>query len=257
MPAVTELADLRNLTDVALAAPLLDLQVDPEADAVLNASLDRSGMLLVGEIHGVSQTPRLIAALVEMLTIETVALEWPEQLAPTVNAYRCGGALDDHELLWLGDGRLTPGHLALLRNLANRDHAVGWLAFDSWSMPPEVPGESQWTARDHAMARRILSQTEPTSRTLVIAGNAHTPLARTKNGVPMGHWLANERPRVASLKVNYGGGTFFNFQTTPLRTSCNQPADFRIRLDREDLLLDHPSPTEADVPYRPDHFRQG
>jgi len=257
MPAVTDLTDLRSLTDAARAAPSLDIQLDADAESALNASLDRTGLLLLGEMHGVRQTPRIIAALVELLDIETVALEWPEQLTPTINSYRTSGDLDDHDLLWLGDGRLTTGHLALLRNLADRDPAVGWLAFDSWTMPPEVPGESQWTARDHAMARRILDQYEPHRRTLVMAGSAHTPLARTDNGVPMGDWLSRARPGLASIEVNYGDGTLFNFDTIPLRTSRGQPADFRIRMDEGRPVLDHPGPVEADVPYRPDLFTLG
>jgi hypothetical protein len=79
-----------------------------------------------------------------------------------------------------------------------------WLAFDTWDLPPEVPGESDWTARDHAMARRVLDHTEPTGRTLVVAGDAHAPIARTEHGIPMGAWLLRERPGLRSVSINYG-----------------------------------------------------
>jgi hypothetical protein len=186
----------------------------------------------------------------------TRALEWPEQLTATVDAYRRTGVLDDHDLLWLGDGRRTPGHLGLLRDLAERQPAVSWLAFDSWSPAPEVPGESDWTARDHAMARRVLDHTDPAGRTLVVAGSAHTPTTRTDNGIPMGAWLDRERPGLRSVTINYGAGVIYNLGTTPL-PSRDHPASYRVRLDDDRLLLDHPSPAEADVPHRPDLFMLG
>src|SRR5688500_12157740 len=172
----------------------------------MRTSVERSGLLVLGELHGVRQTPQVVAALVELLDIGRLALEWPKQLTATVDTYRNTGVLDDHDLLWLGDGRLTTGHLALLRDLADHEPPAEWLAFDTWSPVHTIPGESEWTARDHAMAHRILDHTEPTERTLVIAGNAHTPATRTRNGIPIGSWLAQERPGVRSIAPNYGQG---------------------------------------------------
>lgn len=249
MPALTELADLRALAAPGRPAAPPHITVDPDARAAITASLDRTGLLLLGEIHGIRQTPHVVAALVELLDLRTVALKWPAPLTATVDAYRRTGVLDDHELLWLGDGRLTAGHLALLRDLDDRRPAVGWLAFDPWAVPPEVPGESLWTSRDHAMARRVLDRTSPTGRTLVVAGNAHTPTSRTGNGVPMGAWLARERPGLRSIQITYGDGGTYNFGPVPL-LARDQPTSYRIRLDGAALLLDHPSPAEADVPHR-------
>ena len=251
MPALTELADLRALTDDALHAEPLQIPADPTARAAASASLDRTGLLLLGEMHGVRQTPRLVAALVELFGIRTLALEWPHQLTATVDTFRHTGVLDDHELLWLGDGRLTPGHLALLHDLAERRPAVGWLAVDSWSLGPDVPGECEWTRRDHAMARRVLDHTTPAGRTLVVAGDAHTPTARTAHGVPMGAWLAEQRPGLRSIRIDYASGVIYNLGAKPL-TTRNHPTSYRLRLDDDRLLLDHPGPDEADVPHRPD-----
>jgi erythromycin esterase-like protein len=250
VPALTELADLHTLADAARhAAPLL-IPADAEAEAAMNVSLDSTGLLLLGEVHGVRQTPRVLAALIELLDVRALALEWPAPLTSTVEAHRRTGVLDEHELLWLGDGRLTAGHLALLRDLADRRPALEWLAFDTWTIPPDLPGESLWTARDHAMARHILAHTSAAGRTLVVAGNAHTPTARTRLGIPMGAWLARERRGLRSVQINYGPGAVYNMASKPLASS-GRPTSYRVRLDDDRLLLDHPGPEEADVPHRP------
>jgi hypothetical protein len=113
----------------------------------------------------------------------------------------------------------------------------------------------------HAMARSVLDHTDPAGRTLVVAGNAHTLTAHTltaptENGIPMGAWLARERPGLRSVTIKYGAGVIHNLAQTPL-ASRDHPASCRVRLDDGRLLLDHPSPTEADVPRRPDLFVLG
>jgi hypothetical protein len=250
VPALTELADLHTLADAARHAVPLPIAADAEAEAVMNVSLDRTGLLLLGEVHGVRQTPRVIAALIELLDVRALALEWPAPLTSTVDTHRRTGVLDDHELLWLGDGRLTPGHLALLCDLGERRPAVEWLAFDTWTIPPDMPGESLWTARDHAMARRILAHTSPAGRTLVVAGNAHIPTTRTRLGIPMAAWLAQERHGLRSVQINYGKGAIYNMASKQLASSARLTS-YRVRLDDDRLLLDHPGPEEADVPHRP------
>ncbi len=43
-----------------------------------------------------------------------------------------------------------------------------------------------WSQRDEAMARRVLAATPAGTRTLAVAGNAHTPTGPTQLGTPMG-----------------------------------------------------------------------
>ncbi|MFR9804454.1 hypothetical protein ACL02T_19525 [Pseudonocardia sp. RS010] len=252
MPALTDLDELRSRAASALDLRPVRIVVDDDAARALEDSLDRAGLLLLGELHGVRQTPQLIAALIDRLDIGVLALEWPQQLTPTVDGYRHTGVLRDHDLLWLGDGRLTPGHLALLRDLAQREPAIGWLAFDSWGGAPALEGASPWTARDHAMARRILDGAPTTGRTLVVAGNGHTPTEPTANGIPAGAWLTQTRPGLRAIRINYGDGTIYNLGTRPLSGRGQPTDDYRLRLDDDRLLLDHPSPAEADVPHRSD-----
>jgi hypothetical protein len=136
----------------------LGLVIEPRALEAARRSLEESGLLLLGEFHGVGENPLLIRALMQALGLAALALEWPEDLAPVIGAFVAGGALADHPLLWLGDGRITAGHLAVLRERA----AAGPLAlclFDGtagagWS----------WSRRDEAMAGRILAAVTPVPR---------------------------------------------------------------------------------------------
>ena len=129
----------------------LDLVIEPAALAAAGRSLDSSGLLLLGEMHGVRENPLLIRALIQAFGLTSLAPEWPDDLAPVIQAFLAGETLADHPWLWGGDGRITAGHLAVLAERA----AAGPLEvilFDgvigaSWS----------WSRRDEAMARRLLA----------------------------------------------------------------------------------------------------
>lgn len=97
---------------------------------------------------------------------------------------------------------------------------------------------------------RILAATPVGTRTLVVAGNAHTPTAPTGLGVPMGAWLTLQRPEVRELRIQYGGGRYYNMQ--PRRFGSLGPRARQIRLRRRPgaLVLDLPAAQEATVPQR-------
>jgi hypothetical protein len=50
--------------------------------------------------------------------LTSLALQWPDDLAPVIEAFLAGGTLADHPSLWFGDGRITAGHLAVLTERA-------------------------------------------------------------------------------------------------------------------------------------------
>jgi hypothetical protein len=101
------------------------------------------------------------------------------------------------------------------------------------------------------MARRLLAASPPGTRTLAVAGGYHTPTSLIELGVPMGAWLARQRPGVREIQIRYGGGSFYNCgpQQFDRRMSPQQP----IRLHQHDgeLVLDLPVASEAVVPQRP------
>jgi len=64
------------------------------------------------------------------------------------------------------------------------------------------------------MADRILAATQDAAgpRTLVVAGNAHTPLTPARLGLPLGARLAERRPGVREIRIKYGDGSYYNLR---------------------------------------------
>lgn len=78
----------------------LDLVIEPSAlAAARRRSLDSSGLLLLGEAHGVRENPLLIRALMKAFGLTSLALEWPDDLAPVIQTFLAGKTLADHP--WL------------------------------------------------------------------------------------------------------------------------------------------------------------
>jgi len=90
----------------------LGFVVEPAARAAAGRSLDSSGLLLLGEMHGVRENPLVIRSVMQAFGLTSLALEWPDELAPVVRAFLAGEPLADHPSLWGGDGRITAGQLA-------------------------------------------------------------------------------------------------------------------------------------------------
>jgi hypothetical protein len=105
-------------------------------------------------------------------------------------------------------------------------------------------------AQDAAMAGRVLAAAAGT-RTLVAAGNAHTPVRPGGLGVPLGAVLAARCPGVREIRIDYQAGRFYNL--TPRRFGPRTGARHlrpRLVLRNENLTLVLPAATEAVVPPR-------
>ena len=182
----------------------LGVVIEPAALAAAGRSLDSAGLLLLGEVHGVRENPLLIRALMRAFGLTNLALEWPDDLAPAIQAFLAGQRLADCPSLWGGDGRITAGHLAVLAERA----AAGPLEV---ILLDGVMGAGwSWSQRDEAMARRLLAGSPSGARTLAVAGNAHTPTSPTDLGLPLGAFLARQRPGIREIRIRYGGGRFWN-----------------------------------------------
>ena len=245
MPCVTSVDALAQ----AVAGFVVEdqvLELDPAAVAAAQGSVEESRLLLLGEVHGVRENPLLARALMRAFGLSRLALEWPEGLAPVIEAFQATGTLDDHWLLWAGDGRITAGHLAVL---AERTAAgpVPVTLFDG-----AVGAGWGWSDRDEAMAGRILAAAPPGTRTLVVAGNAHTHTEPTELGVPMGAWLARKRPGVREIRINYGSGRYYNMRPCAFARQGGPARRMRLHQEHGTLELDLPAAEEAVVPQRPE-----
>src|SRR5271154_2567412 len=137
-----------------------------------------------------------------------LALEWPAALATPLSGFFADGGVPDHPQLWGGDGRITVGHFALLRE-------------------------------------RILGAQVPGSRTLVVAGSAHTALTPTMLGVPIGARLAELRPGVREIRIRYGNGTYYNLTPQRFKHQWSLRRQARLRAEGGALVLDLPGPMQA------------
>ena len=244
MPSVASLDALHRAVAEFVVIDL-DLVIEPPALAAALRSLDSAGLLLLGEIHGVRENPLLIRALMKAFGLTSLALEWPEDLTPMIRAFLASGRLADHPWLWGGDGRITAGHLAVLASRAAAG-PLELILFDG------VIGQDwSWSQRDEAMARRLLAAIGPGTRTLAVAGNAHTPVSPIELGVPMGAWLARQRPGVREIRISYGGGGYYNGGPRQFVRSADPQDKMRLYQHDGELVLDLPLATEAVVPQRP------
>jgi hypothetical protein len=174
MPALASLAEFRQ---AVADFPVEELAVaaEPAVRAEAERSVAESGYLPLGEVHGVRENPLIVGALLRSFGLTSLALEWPAGLGPVLSAFLAGEALADDPQLWSGDGRITASHLAVLRERA----AAGPLELTllDGALPAGIrPADASWSDRDAAMARRLLAGAGPGGRTLVVAGNAHTPV---------------------------------------------------------------------------------
>ena len=229
--------------------------IEPVARSAVRESLDRTGLLLLGEVHGVRENPLLIRALLRAFGLTSLGLEWPAELAPVIRAFlagpdlasghRPGDDLADHWELWTGDGRITAGHLAVLAE-RTATRPLELILFDG-----PVYADWSWSQCDEAMARRVLAASAAGTPTLVVAGNAHTVTHETELGTPMGAYLARERPGITEIRISYGGGSFYN--GGPRRFGGGVKESRPVTLAERDgtLVLDLPWAEEAVVPQRP------
>jgi hypothetical protein len=250
MPTVASLEALEHAA-AGFEISDLGLVVEPPARMAVQRSLDESRLLLLGEVHGVRENPLIIRALMQAFGLNALALEWPDELTPVMGAYATGGALVDHPALWFGDGRITAGHLAVLRERAAAQ-ALDLILFDG-----VVGADWSWSRRDEAMAGRILASATSAAGTLAVAGNAHTPTSLTSLGVPLGACLARRRPGVLDIRIRYGSGHFYNLGSRRFGHPDPQSRSRQVRLHllRGGLLLDLPEASEAIVPHRPHEGR--
>jgi hypothetical protein len=219
------------------------LDIEPAALAAARRSLEESGLLLLGEVHGVRQNALIARELMAALDISGLALEWPAGLASSVSGFFNDGQVPNHPLLWGGDGRIPAGHFALLWERFSAARLTALTLFDGVS-------EVGWSRREAAMAERILTAQADTPRTLVIAGSAHTALAPTGLGIPLGARLAEQRRGVLEVRIRYGNGGYYNLSPQRFKRQWSLRRRARLRIDGATLVLDLPSAMQARVPHR-------
>ena len=176
---------------------LRDLAPPAEALAVAAASLERTGLFLVGEIHGIAQTPLAILGLASRLGVRALAFEWSyDELDDVVQPVLSDGKIDAGALwalppsaeVFSGDGRFTAGHVTLLEDMAGR--------LDRIVLLDRVGSEGQ--EREDGIAARLLAERRRDSPLLAILGAAHVVREPVDGLGPVGLLVERELPGVAN-----------------------------------------------------------
>jgi hypothetical protein len=94
VPGVDTIEALMAAVQAFDATPL-GLQVDSDADAAVRQSLQRTGLVLLGEGHGIAQTPVLVEELIAWFGLGGIALEWHKDLKPWLDRWITHGVLAD------------------------------------------------------------------------------------------------------------------------------------------------------------------
>jgi hypothetical protein len=172
-------------------------------------SLDSAGLLVVGEAHGVRETPGVLLALAQALGTRAIAFEWSwEELDELVQDYVAGASLDLGRLWSLpawaevfgGDGRVTAGHFALLQRLRDERRLDQVVLYDR--LDPEPPVNA--AVREREMADRLLAEWDAQLPLVILTGAGHARLDADTD--TLASLLARSRPGLEAATIEYGGG---------------------------------------------------
>ena len=185
---------------------LTDHAPPDEAVAVAAASLAATGLFLLGEVHGVAQTPRAILGLVARLGIRSLAFEWAHDelddvvqpvLTTRTIASEALWALPSSAEAFSGDGRFTAGHVCLLEQLGNR--------LDRIVLLDRVGAVG--ANRETGMARRLLAARRHEAPMMAVLGVGHVVRTGSDELEPVGLLVAREVPGVANGFLAPSSGT--------------------------------------------------
>jgi len=183
--------------------------------------LRQADILLLGEIHGTSESPQLVGQLacaaLEQGHAVVVGLELPRTMQEGIDTYLGGDGSREAKIELLDDdfwkrdyqdGRTSRAMMELietLRVLRVDEQPIRIVAFDIVRREPD---------RDQAMALEIsrVAADRRDDRLIVLTGNLHARLTRGRapGGLePMGFHLSLLSPgrEIASLNLTHSGGT--------------------------------------------------
>jgi hypothetical protein len=201
--------------------PIIPYDLPPLAKSQLLELAAQSDLLLLGELHGTQEVPRLVLGLLDDLAAlgyGGLGLELPvgeeSQLAAWAEAQ--GDPPPSFGPAEFRDGRGSAQVLSLIRQMLGDHNNWNLLCFDIDSLR-----ESEtWADRDRRMAEELLEQWEercPGQKVVAICGNYHSRLlapAQPDSGPwpSFGYTVQQARPDLTVHAVNivFQRGAFFN-----------------------------------------------
>ncbi len=217
----------------------------------LDAALERSSLLIFGEIHGTAQSPAMIEDVVCNLVADgrtvTVGLELPRDQQPLLDAVLASDtsestAASRQALLaspfWSHqqpDGRSSQAMWKLLdhlRQLRLQDHRVEVVAFD---IPLDAPRQRREEEMASFLAAAIAAA--PDDLHVVLTGNLHSRILRGTY-LPLAGHLKKQFPTLLSFDVAHDGGTAWVCLRGPQGCQTQKVGARQPRQERGIYLLD-------------------
>jgi hypothetical protein len=189
--------------DAVRAYRFADIALDPAALGAARETLDATGLLVVGEPHGMYETPAVAYALARALDTRAIAFEWSHEEMRVLDLERLWSLPATSEF-FSGDGRITAGHFALIDRLRSEGRLGQVIAFDRVDATPPVSWEEHVRVRDRQMAERLLQEWDRSFPLLVLTGGFHAQLSPAE-GEPMAAHLARALPGLQPAMFAYEG----------------------------------------------------
>ena len=174
-------------------------------------NLESTRLFILGEMHGVKENVNVIYTLFKKFGFRRLALEWEPGLKDVIERFLESGELDFDMIKDSSDGRITAGHLALIKKLKSEGILEQLVCFDEGS-------GAEWNKRDSNMAKNILASLSD-NPTLAVAGNLHAKMEpmtfddESDQQHPMGEDVKKRISTISSGKIEYLTGQFHNFGT--------------------------------------------
>ena len=187
------------------AHALHEPRLDRAPLAVASASLERAGVVVLGERHGVAETPAAIAALARALGARALAFEWSyDELGELVEDALSSGRFDLDRLwelpadgdVFSGDGRFTAGHVRLIEELVGAGRLEHVILVDRLG--------SEGDEREREMAERLRGSLRAGLETIAVVGHGHA--VRDPAGASMFSRLEQALPGVANGSLSFATG---------------------------------------------------
>ncbi|MEN9390142.1 MAG: hypothetical protein RLZZ283_242 [Candidatus Parcubacteria bacterium] len=212
----------------------------------LREGIQSTGLLLLGEIHGVAENANVIYTLFKKFGFRTLALEWPKSMQGAVDSFLETGKLDFSAIQGSADGRVTAGHFAVMRKLKQEGILHRVVCIDDGDM-------SNWNDRDENMAKNVAAVL-PDGPVLVVAGNLHTRTSSIdidgQTHHPMGEHIRKRVPNAPVATLDYLSGEYENSGRQYFKKrSPNVPTRGSVRQSHpNEYIIEIPKASGAIVP---------
>lgn len=163
---------------------------------------------MLGERHGVAETPAAVGALARVLGAKALAFEWSFDELDGIVADALSSGRFDLDRLWelaadgdvfAGDGRFTAGHVRLVEQLVAAGELEQVILVDRL--------ESGEPGRERELAARLLEGLRAGLRTIAVVGHDHAIRGAPGSAAPMFAHVERALPGVGNGSLSFSSGT--------------------------------------------------